>query len=115
MKDLVERVFREGYQPRRMTFLNEDRFFVAQDFSTGVNLYSVPKGTKVSYSYRMQHHDGRTYPIPYVGYKYALLLLYKNSLGGKINSNTLEITEDFFRAMLDTAEKICEKHSDLYR
>ncbi|MBE5212571.1 hypothetical protein IG611_09665 [Pectobacterium sp. A535-S3-A17] len=115
LKDLVDQVFHDGYQPRRMTFLNKDRFFVAQDFSTGINLYSVPKETKVSYSYRMQHQDGRTYPIPYVGYKYDLLLLYKSSLDGNISPSSLGITEDFFRAMLDTAKEVCDKHSNLYR
>ncbi|MBA0219817.1 hypothetical protein H4F33_20515 [Pectobacterium brasiliense] len=115
LKDLVDKLFHEGYQPRKVIFLNKDRFFVAQDFATGTNLYSLPKGTKVSYAYRMQHPDGRTYPVPYVGYKYALLLFYRNYLDGKTDPNSLGITDDLFNTMVCSAKSICEKHSSLYR
>ncbi|PLY35727.1 MULTISPECIES: hypothetical protein [Pectobacterium] len=115
LKDLVDKLFHEGYQPRKVIFLNKDRFFVAQDFSTGEDLYSLPKGTKVSYAYRMQHPDGRTYPVPYVGYKYALLLFYRNYLDGKTCPNSLGITDDLFNTMVRSAKSICEKHSSLYR
>ncbi|MBA0167854.1 hypothetical protein [Pectobacterium sp. CFBP8739] len=115
LKDLVDKLYHEGYQPRKIIFLNKDRFFVAQDFATGKNLYSLPKGTKVSYAYRMQHPDGRVYPIPYVGYKYALLLFYRNYLDGKAEPDALGITDELFNKMVNSARNICEKHSSLYR
>ncbi|POE00445.1 hypothetical protein BVY05_13840 [Pectobacterium odoriferum] len=63
----------------------------------------------------MQHPDGRVYPIPYVGYKYALLLFYRNYLDGKAEPDALGITDELFNKMVNSARNICEKHSSLYR